>query len=240
MFFKKTDPQSTSASLVDSDEKALAGYFAHVASFKTSEGAFDRKSARVAWTVAGVAVLAATASMIAVAALTPLKTVETRIFRVDNTTGAVERVFDLKASPLASNEATNRFLVWQYVRLREGYVPTEVKASYETVSQMSAPAVQTQYYEATRGSNPDSPQVRLGPNGVASVRWVSTAFLENKLAQVRFVVTETKDGVVSPPRAMVATIGFDFTEGKKSAEELNSNPLGFTVASYHADAEAGQ
>jgi len=225
---------------VGSSDADLKGHFANVKSFGDHELARERRSRRVAWTVAAAASASAVVLAFAIAALAPLKTVEKIAFRVDNTTGAVERIYDLEKVPLTSADASNRFFVWQYVRTRESFYPAEAKANYDTVSLMSTAGVQGEYFEATRGGNPDSPQVRLGPNGAASVRWVSTSFLNPKLAQVRFVVTEKREGVVSAPRNMVATIGFDFAPGKIKGEDINTNPLGFVVTSYHADVEAGR
>ena len=243
--FNKTQPASIPASSVSADPEVTAAYFRNVRSFGQSEADRERQSRKIAWCVAGAAVVGLTAACIAIAGLTPLKRVEVTAFRVDNASGAVERVYDVRADKASIPEATKRYFLWQYVRLREGYVANEAATTYESVSLMSAPTVQNQYFEATRGSNPDSPQERLGPDGQAVVTHISTAFLdqnksEPKLAQVRFVVQESKAGIKQPPRHMVATIGFDFAPGKLKASEIIINPLGFIVTSYHADSEAAQ
>jgi type IV secretion system protein VirB8 len=85
-----------------------------------------------------------------------------------------------------------------------------------------------------------SPQVILGKDGEAAVRWLATSFLGDKLAQVRFEQTERKGLVVLPPRRMIATIAFDFAPGKVADAAINVTPLGFVVTSYRVDQEAGQ
>ena len=105
---------------------------------------------------------------------------------------------------------------------------------------MSSRTVQGEHAADYRGSNPTSPQVVLGRDGSASLRWVSTSFLGPKLAQVRFVQIERKGDSLLPPKRMVATIGFDFSPGAVSSSAINVNPLGFIVTSYRADREVAQ
>ena len=219
------------------DPGLLRAYFDQVASFEADRLRACRRTARLGF-LAGVAgVLVGLAGVAAAASVLPLKTVLPLVFRVDNATGVVERVFDVQGGEMAASEATRRYFLWQYVRYRQGYAPAEAQASFEAVSLLSAPAVQQAYAAEFRGSNPESPQARLGHDGSARLRWVSTAFLGPNLAQVRFVQLERKGGADLPPRRMVATIAFDFVPGALDGAVINVNPLGFLVTSYHADPE---
>jgi len=243
--FKKNQTAPASASSVAADPVVTEAYFHNVRTFGQSRTDAAERSAKIAWCVAGAAAVGLTAACIAIAGLTPLKSTEVTAFRVDATTGSVERVYDVRAEKTSIPEASKRYFLWQYVRLREGYAFAEAAATYDSVSLMSSQTVQAQYFEATRGSNKESPQVRLGRDGLAQVTHISTAFLDQgksdqKLGQVRFVVQETKGGIKQAPRHMVATIGFDFAPGKLSASQILVNPLGFIVTSYHADPEAAQ
>ena len=105
---------------------------------------------------------------------------------------------------------------------------------------MSAPPVQNQYAAEYRGSNPNSPQVILGKDGAAAVRWVSTSMLGPKVAQVRFTQQERKGDTLLPVKRMIATIAFDYAPGQVSSSAMNVNPLGFIVTSYRADQENTQ
>jgi type IV secretion system protein VirB8 len=225
------------ARLVPPDPQLLEAYFAKVASYEADRLRHYRRTARAGFAVGAVGAAVGLAGALAVAMLMPLKSVVPLVFRVDNATGVVERVYDLRGGPMAAGEAQQRYFLWQYVRLRQGYSPAEVQANFEAVALMSAPPVQTEYAAWFRGSNPNSPQVMLGHDGSAVLRWVSTSLLGPRLAQVRFVQHERKGDVPLPTRRMVATISFDFIPDQVSASALNVNPLGFVVTSYRADPE---
>ena len=65
------------------------------------------RSRRIAWVTAGVASLLAIVSVAAVAALTPLKTVEPFVIRVDNATGIVDVVNALDNARETYDEAVS-------------------------------------------------------------------------------------------------------------------------------------
>ncbi|MBP2300915.1 virB8 family protein [Azospirillum picis] len=231
-------PEAFRARPVVADPALAAAYFAQVASYEADRLRASRRLARAGFAVGAVGAAVGLAGALAVAALVPLKTVVPLVFRVDMATGVVERVYDVRGGPLAAGEAQQRYFLWQYVRLRQGYSAVEAHANFDAVALMSAPRVQADYAAAFRGSNPASPQVMLGRDGTASVRWLSTSFLGPKLAQLRFVQSERKGDGAMAVRRMLATIGFDFAPGSLSATAINVNPLGFVVTSYRVDEEA--
>lgn len=223
---------------VPADPALLDAYFARVASYEADRLRACRRTARAGVALGIVGALIGLAGVGAVAALAPLKSVVPLVFRVDNATGAVERVYDVRGGTMEASEATRRYFLWQYVRLRQGYSAAEAQANFEAVALLSAPAVQAEYAADFRGSNPASPQVVLGRDGSATLRWLSTSFLGPKLAQIRFLQHERKGEAALPPKRMVATIAFEVAPGEVSASAINVNPLGFTVTSYRADPEA--
>lgn len=225
---------------VPDDPALVAAYFRQVASYEADRLAAAERRARRGFLAGAVGAAVGLAGVGAAAALAPLKTVVPLVFRVDAATGAVERVHDVRGGEMAATDATVRYFLWQYVRHRQSYSAAEAPALFDAVALMSAPRVQEEYAAAFRGSNPTSPQVLLGRDGTASVRWVSTALLGPRLAQIRFVQAERRGGVPLPDKRMVATIGFDFAPGGLSTSTLNVNPLGFVVTTYRADMEAPQ
>lgn len=225
---------------ITSDPAILDAYYSQVASYAASERDRNRNVARLGFTVGGIGAAVGLMGVAAVIALLPLKTVVPLAFRVDRTTGAVERVYDVRGGKMEVQDAEKRFFLWQYVRLRQTYSAAEAESSFNGVTLMSSPVVQNEYAAGFKGTNPNSPQVILGQDGNATVRWISTSFLGPKLAQVRFVQMASKQGVALPPQQMVATIAFDFAPGQIGAAALNVNPLGFIVTSYRADMEATQ
>lgn len=227
------------ATPVPADPGLLTAYYAQVSSYQEDRLRAAQRHARLGYIVGAAGLLLALAGVGAVAALAPQKTVVPLVFRVDNATGAVERVFDVTGGgAMAASEATRRYFLWQYVRLRQGYSFAEAQLNFDAVAAMSTPTVEGEYVAAFRGSNPSSPQVVLGRDGTATLRWKSTAFLGPKLAQVRFEQIEQKPGQILAPKHMVATIGFDFVAGQVKELAQNINPLGFVVTSYRVDQEA--
>lgn len=225
------------ARAVAADPATLEAYFAQVRSFEADRLRSVERSRRLAWTVAGAAAVVAAAACFAVAALAPLKTVVPLAFRVDNATGAVERVYDVRGGDMEATEAMRRHFLWEYVRHRQSYSPGEAEANFNAVSLTSSPTVQQLYAAEFRGSNPLSPQVLLGKDGEATVRWIGTSFLSDRLAQVRFEQIERKGLIALPPRRLIATIAYDFAPGAVADSAININPLGFVVTSYRADQE---
>jgi len=222
---------------ITADPKLIEAYFAQVASYEADRLGSYRRMSRFGFGIGIVGLLVGLAGVGAAASMAPLKTVIPLVFRVDNSTGAVERVYDVRAAKLSATDASKRYFLWQYVRYREGYAEPEAQSNFDAVSLMSSPDVQRQYNEGFRGSNASSPQVTIGKAGSQNLRWVSTSFLGEKLAQVRFDVIVRKGDAALPPKRMVATIAFDFAPGELSSQAINVNPTGFIVTSYHADNE---
>lgn len=225
---------------VTATPETLDAYFKQVASYEADRLKSANRTAFIGFLVGAVGLVTGALGVGGMAAMAPLKTVLPLVFRVDNATGVVERVYDLQGGNLAATEATTRYFLWQYVRYRQGYAPQEAQATFDAVALLSSPQVQNEYAAAFRGSNPTSPQVVLGRDGSASVRFLSTSLLGPKLAQVRFVQQERKGDTLLPPKRMVATVAFDYAPGQTSATALNVNPLGFLVTSYRSDAENAQ
>lgn len=121
--------------------------------------AFGAALERLAWGVAAAASTLAFVSIGAVTALTPLKTVEPFVIRVDNATGIVDVVSTLKDEPQSYDEAIAKYFLGQYVRAREGYSFVEAPANFRTVSLLSTQAERARFSSLYRGSNPESPQV---------------------------------------------------------------------------------
>ncbi|EJF86833.1 hypothetical protein MCW_00056 [Cardidatus Bartonella washoeensis 085-0475] len=86
-------------------EKDIEQYTAHVRLFDQDRMLTSRRITRASLAIAGIAVTAAFLSSLAVITLTPLKTVEPFVIRVDNSTGIVEVVEALKEDPTNVDEA---------------------------------------------------------------------------------------------------------------------------------------
>ncbi len=215
----------------------LQAYFARARLWEQDQLAATERSRRIAWAVAAGACLLAVVSVGAVAALSPLKSVEPFVVRVDNATGIVDVVSGLAPGPASYDEAVTKYFLAQYVRAREGYSFTEAPAHFQTVSLLSSQAEQVRFSALYRGSDAENPQVAFGQSGVAEVRIKAISLLGPRLASVRYL-RETRRGDEVRTSHWIATLEFGFESAASiSTSDRLVNPLGFLVSEYRADPE---
>lgn len=221
---------------VSPDDASLAAYFKEVKSFEQDRSRSLRRSARLAWTVALVASGVTAMACLAVAGLTPLKTVVPFVIRVDTTTGIVDTISGLTSGPATYSEAISRYFLTRYVQVREGYVSPNAALNFRTTTLMSAPSVQNQYAAWFNGRTGDSPQIKFR-NTVALIDIVSVAMLSPSQAQVRFLRKVARSEHDVTITHWIATIDFTYTSAMVSVRDRDTNPLGFLVTSYSVDQE---
>jgi len=198
------------------------------------------RSKRVAWTVAVLASGVAIAASAAVAALAPLKSVEPYVVRVNQTTGSVDVMTGLTGERgVTYNEAVSKSFLAQYVRAREGYLPPAAQENFQFVTILSTPDEQQRWADLYRATNPQSPQVVVGPDGSATVTIRNITFINDKVANVRFSKT-VRLGQEVKVTDWIATLTFAYTKAPMLESDRIRNPLGFQVDSYRADPEISQ
>lgn len=195
------------------------------------------RSRRLAWTVAACAGVLALASVGAVAALSPLKSVEPFVVRVDRTTGAVDVMTGLKGDDhLTYAEAVSKYFLGLYVRSREGWLPEAAEPNFRQVSILSAPAEQLRWADAFRPANPQSPQMQWGEHAESLIDVRAITFIGPKVANVRFHRL-VRQGQQTTDSDWIATIAFTYTKAPMNEADRLRNPLGFQVTSYSSDPE---
>ncbi|GAA5107781.1 virB8 family protein [Bartonella jaculi] len=173
---------------------------------------------------------------LAVAALTPLKTVEPFVIRVDNSTGIVETVSALKESPNDYDEAITRYFASKYVRAREGYQASEAENNFRLISLLSSPGEQSRFAKWYAGNNPESPQ-NIYQNATAMVTIKSISFLSKDLIQVRYYKTVRELNGKENISHWVSILNFFYINAQISTTDRLINPLGFQVLEYRSDPE---
>jgi type IV secretion system protein VirB8 len=221
-------------------EEGLDEYLEAARGWDLDRRATAERHARRAWWVAGGACVLAALAMAAVAGLTPLKTVEPFVIRVDSSTGIVDVVPALEG-PLEESQAVTRFLLTQYVTLRERYVPALAEADYEQVGAYQSPALNQAWAAAWNRNNPDSPLNVHADGSAARVQVTAVSFLKpgsgrEDLAQVRFVRT-TGEGGAAQEQHYVATVQYAYAPPSKDDRLRAANPLGFKVIEYRREPE---
>ena len=95
-------------------EPEVAEYFEAARGWDLNRAQAAERSAKRAWFIAAVATLLTVLALVAVAGLTPMKTVEPFVIRVDNSTGIVD-VVPVLTGKADVPEAVTRYFVTQYV-----------------------------------------------------------------------------------------------------------------------------
>lgn len=222
--------------------KEAENYFAEAQRWEFDRSVALGKAARRAWAVALVSCGTALLAIGAVALLAPLKTVEPFVVRVDSSTGIVD-VVPGYAGTEELPEAVERYLVTQYVTLRERYVPALAEADYDQVGAYHSALMNQGWAAAWAKTNPESPLNRYtdGTNVHAQVQAVS--FLHHvrggpDLVQVRFLSEIQRGGSAGDDRNhFLATLQVAFAAPSADVRLRALNPLGFKVLEYRREPE---
>lgn len=216
-------------------------YFAEAASWDHDRARKAIKEKRFAYMV-GAAGVAFGLAMLAWHVAAPLKSVEPYVIRVDRQTGGVDVMTRLSNTRnITVDEAVNKFFLSEYVRTREGWNPQAAKERLRRVSALSIPQEQEKFAAQNREQNPYSAfnTYQNGEVVTAGVRTIT--FINNRVAQVRFVRTVTRPGNAPDEVSnWTATINFKYVDRPTTEAGRLDNPLGFQVVSYRADPEIAQ
>lgn len=207
--------------------------------FEKSEIERVKKNAKLAWRLMAASMVITVISIVAVAMLTPLKSVQPFVIRVDNNTGLTDTVSVMKQRQDSYDEIVDKYFLKQYVQYREGYDWETIQTTFDATKLMSNDAVAAEFAALYAGEN--APHKVLRNSRKVLIRVQSVAFL-GELAQVRFTkqaiaVGGTANDQQSPPIKMIATIAWEYQGGKMSEQDRLINPLGFKVKSYRVDRE---
>ena len=201
------------------------------------------KSKAIAWRIAMVSSFLTACSIVAIVFLTPLKTVEPFVIRVDNNTGMTDIVTTLKDKDVQSNKEIARYFASQYVKKLEGYDWYTLQNNIDQVLTMSDSTMQNAI--KTRFNKPDAPQNILKNQQRINIQINNVSFLnDNGLMQVRYSAStepmnggtyNVNSGEVEPKiikKNYIATIGYEYVSVPTVDALRLVNPLGFTVKTY--------
>lgn len=198
-------------------------------------------SARRAWQVAGLACVLTLVAVGAVAGLTPMKTVEPFVIRVDNATGIVDVVPAFDGS-VEWPEAVTRHLVTQYVTTRERYVAALAEADYEQVGAYQTAAMNQAWAAQWDRNNPASPLVVHRDGSSVRVQVKAISFLDRAsgvrdLAQIRFLKATSIGQGAERVGHYIATLQYAYGAPSEDERRRAQNPLGFKVLEYRVEPE---
>jgi type IV secretion system protein VirB8 len=137
-------------------DAALETYLTEAASWDADRVAMQRRSARIAWWVAGAGWVCALTVAIALMLLMPLKRVEPFVIRVDNTTGLVD-VVPVYAGNEPMPEAVTRYFLDHYVTVCERFNFATAESDYAECGAFHTAQRNAAWYAAWNKTNPQSP-----------------------------------------------------------------------------------
>ena len=226
-----------------SRDPAMETYFAESASWDRDREAMGHRSARIAWWVAGSAVICTLALAAALLVLMPLKRVEPFVVRVDSATGAVD-VVPVYAGGEEFPQAIRRYFLTHYVTVCERFNFSTAESDYTECGAFQTPAENQRWYTKWAKTNPASP-LNLYKDGttieahVTAVSFFTRADGMKDIAQVRYIQERREAGTAAPTRSYwIATIRCAFTTPSTIPEVRRWNPLGFKVLEFENEREA--
>jgi len=173
-------------------------------------------------------------SVLTIATLLPLKTVETVVIEVNRETGAVSNaVSQQDYQPL--DKTAEHFIV-KYVQYRESYDTRYIDDNYVNVQLMSAPDDAKKYSVWFR-DDPASPHRRLRPSERIEAKVKSMNILPNQQVHIRFQTVEILQTGKQKPKHWSAVFDYGFGQVPKEDEYRFHNILGFYVKNYRKDQE---
>lgn len=153
--------------------------------------------------------------------------------------GTVDSEGAMSRLPKTMDEAVVNAAIWQYVRLREGYVYAVAQYAYDTVSLMSTDTVRNQYQNWFNFPNPKSPQVTVGQRGQIDVELVSLVPIGNNVIQVRFRRIVSMQDAKPSVSYWTATVQIMKVQDLPAKARLR-NPGGVIVSSYQSSEDGVQ
>ncbi|EBF1827634.1 type IV secretion system protein [Salmonella enterica] len=202
----------------------------------------DKRTTKAGFIVGGVGLLIAVLALVAVVVMLPLKQTDVELYTVDNHTGRVEHITRTSKTSLTAEEAYQKAMAANYVKIRERYVYPSLQDDYETVQMYNSPEVNNDYLALYAGKNaPD----KVYNNGANTVKidilssQITDGTAPDKVATIRYKKT-IRRLVDNQTRYEYWDARFTFHSDpnkEMSDEEREVNYFGFTVTSWQTDRE---
>ena len=181
-------------------------------------------------------------AILAIVGLTPLKTTEPYVIRVDSSTGIVD-VVPVYTGVDEVSELATRHLLTHYQTARERFFYATAETDYETVGAFNNAKLNGDWAKSWQESNPESPLVLYKDGTTITVHIKGITFLEPEsgakdTAQIRFT-TEKRQGGSSAPQVThwLSTIKYGYGEPSKNDKIRGLNPMGLKILTYQKEPE---
>lgn len=223
-------------------EQPLESYFREAASWDQDRVAEARRTARVAWRVAGAGWICAVTGGASLLLLTPLKRVEPFVVRVDNATGIVD-VVPVYAGGATADQSITRYFLTHYVTTCERFNFATAESDYDECGAFHAAQRNQAWSALWNRNNPASPLNVHKDGTTVRVQVESVSFFQRgngatDLAQVRYAKAE-RQGSDGAERFShwIATLQYAYTAPSKDPRVRRWNPLGFKIVELVSEPE---
>lgn len=207
-----------------------------------SEAIFGvQRREKYAWTIAAIGGVTGLVAVGAIAFMLPLKETEAFLAIVDKDTGIAERAVTVQRAALDHSSAVEQSLLYQYIKDRETYDPTDNEARIFDTYRKSIGQARQSLKSLWQEDSPNFPPIVYGSGARATIDVLSINEVAENTAQVRFTKTLTVPDEPDRVGKFYATVAFEFRP--QSNANLNlvwENPFGFTVKSYRVTSETGK
>lgn len=212
---------------------ALEAHYHEVASFQKLRARLSRYISRGLVAALAVSLFGNAGQAWSIASMLPLTRL-VPVYLLVRPDGTIDTSVSLSTLPASSSQAVIRAALWQYVQMREGYAYDTAQYRYDIVSGMSDANTRTLYQAWFNYPNPQSPQVTVGKNGVATVEPISVALIGSNVAQIRYERQLTMGTDAPVTTTWTATLQFQQVDSVPASDRL-TNPGGVIVTSYQSE-----
>ena len=225
-----------------SGEGDLAAYFAQGHSWDADRAAQCRRSAKLAWWVAGGGWFALVLATLALLMLMPLKRVEPFLIRVDNSTGLVD-VVPVYEGKTSLSETVTRYLLTHYVTVCERFNFSTAEEDYEECGAFHTAQRNAAWYAMWNPNSPSSPLNLYKDGSSVRAQVISVSFFKRAsgvadLAQVRYLKARRQAGGADEQIThWIATIQYAYADPSKDPKVRGWNPLGFKIVDFTPEPE---
>lgn len=181
----------------------------------------------------------------AVVEMLPLKTIQP-IYGFTNEAGLFDTTTEISDLPPSVQIAGIESILWNYLRDREGFAPSEADQAYDVVSRLSSDIVKAQYQsDANPKLNPNAPAKLLGPNGFIRINRLSANWIQHAddyasgIYQIHFCRTVVRQEMPPARQRLQANITFEMISHIPLEQRITFNPSGIVVTEYPGAREEG-
>ena len=197
------------------------------------------KSNKRAWKITYISLTLTIMLGIAVMLLTPLKTVELMVVKVDKN-GFVDIITQLDEQVITTDEAIDKHFVGRYVKTREQYYFGSLNKDFETVQMFSSVDVSKKYISDMTSKDVGRAELYkdIKEVDVNIISVVLSKKTDEMVATVRIETVERdKKTTTGENKIKVITLVYEYLPLKLNTKTRLENPLGFVVTSYRVDEE---